>query len=110
MERNAHEEIITGTELATVPIPVGNSVVLPEGARIYITQMIGIPSPPLPTIGIRRISLPTKTETDEVLPKESAGIISVYTQYTSLTPLQGVSKSILALMSSHAPLRIPYIA
>ena len=31
MERNAHEEIITGTELATVPIPVGNSVVLPEG-------------------------------------------------------------------------------
>ena len=69
MERNAHEEIITGTELATVPIPVGNSVVLPEGGshlhhaddRDFITAATDV--------GIRLISPPTKTETDAVPPK-----------------------------------------
>ena len=60
MERNAHEEIITGTELATVPISVGNSVVLPEGGshlhhaddRDSITAATDV--------GIRLIFPPTK--------------------------------------------------
>ena len=75
-------------------------------ARIYITQMIGNSITAAIDIGIRRISFPTKTETR----KGIRGIISAYTQYASLTPWQGVSKSILALMSSHAPLRTPYTA
>lgn len=36
-----NEEIITGSEVAAIQIPGGNAVILPEGSRIYITQMLG---------------------------------------------------------------------
>lgn len=36
-----NEEIIIGSEVAAVQIPGGNAVILPEGSRIYITQMLG---------------------------------------------------------------------
>ena len=36
-----NEEIIISAEVAAVQIPGGNAVILPEGSRIYITQMLG---------------------------------------------------------------------
>lgn len=36
-----NEEIILSSEVAAIQIPGGNAVVLPEGSRIYITQMLG---------------------------------------------------------------------
>lgn len=36
-----NEEIIIRAEVAAVQIPGGNAVILPEGSRIYITQMLG---------------------------------------------------------------------
>ncbi len=51
-----NEEIITGSELAAVQIPAGNAVVLPEGSRIYITQMLGNSITAATDIGMVRIS------------------------------------------------------
>ncbi len=50
-----NEEIVTGTELAAVQIPAGNSVVLPSGSRIYITQMLGNSITAATDIGMVRI-------------------------------------------------------
>lgn len=51
-----NQEIITGTEVAAVQIPGGNAVILPEGSRIYITQMLGGSITAATDIGMVRIS------------------------------------------------------
>ena len=56
MGRMLNEEIVTGSELAAVQIPGGNAVVLPEGSRIYITQMLGNSITAATDIGMVRIS------------------------------------------------------
>lgn len=51
-----NEEIITGAEVAAVQIPGGNAVILPEGSRIYITQMLGNSVTAATDIGMVRIT------------------------------------------------------
>lgn len=51
-----NQEIITGAEVAAVQIPGGNAVILPEGSRIYITQMLGNTITAATDIGMVRIS------------------------------------------------------
>lgn len=51
-----NQEIITEAEVAGVQIPGGNAVVLPEGSRIYITQMLGNSLSAATDIGMVRIS------------------------------------------------------
>ena len=36
-----NQEVITEAETAAIQIPAGNAVLLPEGSRIYVTQMLG---------------------------------------------------------------------
>lgn len=67
-----NEEHITGTDVAAVQIPAGNTVLLPVGSRIYITQMLGNSITAATDIGMVRISkaeaaraglIPAKEET-----------------------------------------------
>lgn len=51
-----NQEIITEAELAAIQIPGGNAVALPEGSRIYITQMLGNSLTAATDIGMVRIS------------------------------------------------------
>ena len=51
-----NQEIITGAEVAAVQIPGGNAVILPEGSRIYITQMLGNTLTAATDTGMVRIS------------------------------------------------------
>ncbi len=51
-----NQEVITEAETAGVQIPGGNAVVLPEGSRIYITQMLGSTLTAATDIGLVRIS------------------------------------------------------
>lgn len=51
-----NQEIITSAEIAAVQIPGGNAVILPEGSRIYITQMLGSTLTAATDTGMVRIS------------------------------------------------------
>ncbi len=51
-----NEEITTKAEVAAVQIPVGNAVLLPEGSRLYITQMLGNSITAATDVGMVRIS------------------------------------------------------
>lgn len=51
-----NQEIITSAELAAVQIPGGNAVIIPEGSRIYITQMLGGSLTAATDIGMVRIT------------------------------------------------------
>ena len=51
-----NQEIITGAEVAAIQIPGGNAVILPEGSRIYITQMLGSTLTAATDIGMVRIT------------------------------------------------------
>ena len=51
-----NQEIITTAELAAVQIPAGNATILPEGSRIYITQMLGNTITAATDIGMVRIT------------------------------------------------------
>lgn len=51
-----NQEVITEAETAGVQVPAGNAVILPEGSRIYITQMLGNSITAATDIGLVRIS------------------------------------------------------
>ena len=51
-----NQEIIISAEVAAIQIPGGNAVILPEGSRIYITQMLGSTLTAATDIGMVRIS------------------------------------------------------
>ncbi len=51
-----NQEVITEAETAGIQIPGGNAVILPEGSRIYITQMLGNSLTAATDIGLVRIS------------------------------------------------------
>jgi probable FeS assembly SUF system protein SufT len=51
-----NQEVITEAETAAIQIPAGNAVLLPEGSRIYITQMLGNSITAATDIGLVRIS------------------------------------------------------
>lgn len=51
-----NQEIITSAEAAAIQIPGGNAVILPEGSRIYITQMLGNTITAATDVGMVRIS------------------------------------------------------
>ena len=61
-----NQEIITSAEVVGIQIPGGNAVVLPEGSRIYITQMLGGSLTAATDVGMVRI---TRAEA------EQAGIV-----------------------------------
>lgn len=66
-----NQEIITGAEVAAVQIPGGNAVILPEGSRIYITQMLGASLTAATDIGMVRISR-AEAELAGIVPKEES--------------------------------------
>ena len=51
-----NEEVITKAETAAIQIPAGNALILPEGSRIYITQMLGNSVTAATDMGLVRIS------------------------------------------------------
>lgn len=51
-----NQEIIISSEVAAIQIPGGNATILPEGSRIYITQMLGSTLTAATDIGMVRIS------------------------------------------------------
>lgn len=51
-----NQEVITETEAAAIQIPSGNAVILPEGSRLYITQMLGNSITAASDLGLVRIS------------------------------------------------------
>lgn len=51
-----NQEVITETETAAIQIPSGNAVILPEGSRLYITQMLGNSITAASDLGLVRIS------------------------------------------------------
>lgn len=51
-----NQEIITTAEVAAIQIPAGNATILPEGSRIYITQMLGNTITAATDIGMVRIT------------------------------------------------------
>lgn len=51
-----NQEIITAAEVAAIQIPAGNATILPEGSRIYITQMLGSTITAATDIGMVRIT------------------------------------------------------
>jgi len=50
-----NQEVIIETEIAAVQIPGGNGLILPEGSRIYITQMLGRSLTAASDLGLVRI-------------------------------------------------------
>ncbi len=64
-----NQEIIIESDLAAVQVPGGNGLVLPEGSRIYITQMLGNTITAATDMGLVRI---TKDEARraQILPPE----------------------------------------
>ena len=51
-----NQEIITTAETAAIQIPGGNAIILPEGSRIYITQMLGSTITAATDVGMVRIT------------------------------------------------------
>ncbi|MGN0865678.1 MAG: iron-sulfur cluster assembly protein [Akkermansia sp.] len=51
-----NEEVITKAETAAIQIPAGNALILPEGSRIYITQMLGNSITAATDMGLVRIA------------------------------------------------------
>lgn len=51
-----NQEIVTTAETAAIQIPGGNAIILPEGSRIYITQMLGSTITAATDVGMVRIT------------------------------------------------------
>lgn len=51
-----NQEIILSSEVAAIQIPGGNATILPEGSRIYITQMLGNTLTAATDVGMVRIT------------------------------------------------------
>ncbi len=66
-----NQEVITEAETAGIQIPGGNAVILPEGSRIYITQMLGNSLTAATDIGLVRISRAEAARAGIIAPEES---------------------------------------
>ncbi len=66
-----NQEVITEAETAGIQIPGGNAVILPEGSRIYITQMLGNSLTAATDIGLVRISRAEAARAGIIPPEES---------------------------------------
>lgn len=65
-----NQEVITEAETAAIQIPVGNAVILPEGSRIYVTQMLGNSITAASDIGLVRISRSEAARAGIIPPKK----------------------------------------
>lgn len=65
-----NQEVITETETAAIQIPGGNAVILPEGSRIYITQMLGNYVTAASDVGLVRISREEAARSGIIPPEE----------------------------------------
>ncbi len=66
-----NQEVITEAETAGIQIPGGNAVILPEGSRIYVTQMLGNSITAATDIGLVRISREEAARAGIIPPEES---------------------------------------
>ncbi len=66
-----NQEVITEAETAGIQIPGGNAVILPEGSRIYITQMLGNSLTAATDIGLVRISRAEAARAGIIPPEQS---------------------------------------
>ncbi len=66
-----NQEVITEAETAGIQIPGGNAVILPEGSRIYITQMLGNSLTAATDIGLVRITRAEAARAGIIPPSES---------------------------------------
>ena len=51
-----NQEVIIEAEVAAIQVPGGNGLILPEGSRIYITQMLGRTITAATDMGLVRIT------------------------------------------------------
>lgn len=65
-----NQEVITEAETAAVQIPGGNALILPEGSRIYITQMLGNSITAASDVGLVRISREEAARAGIIPPEE----------------------------------------
>lgn len=65
-----NQEVITEAETAAIQIPAGNAVILPEGSRIYVTQMLGNSITAATDVGLVRISRPEAARAGIIPPEE----------------------------------------
>ncbi len=66
-----NQEVYTEAEAAAIQIPGGNAVILPEGSRIYVTQMLGNYITAASDIGLVRISREEAARCGIIPPAES---------------------------------------
>lgn len=67
-----NQEVITEAEVAAIQIPAGNAVILPEGSRIYITQMLGRSITAASDIGLVRITRDEAARAGIIPPEQAA--------------------------------------
>lgn len=65
-----NQEVITEAEAAAIQIPAGNAVILPEGSRIYVTQMLGNSITAATDIGLVRITRAEAARAGIIPPEE----------------------------------------
>ena len=65
-----NQEVITEKETAGIQIPGGNAIVLPEGSRIYITQMLGNSLTAATDVGLVRITREEAARAGIIPPEE----------------------------------------
>lgn len=65
-----NQEVITEAETAAIQIPGGNALILPEGSRIYITQMLGNSITAASDVGLVRISREEAARAGIIPPEE----------------------------------------
>lgn len=66
-----NQEVYTEAEAAAIQIPGGNAVILPEGSRVYVTQMLGNYITAASDIGLVRISREEAARCGIIPPAES---------------------------------------
>ena len=66
-----NQEVITEAETAAIQIPAGNAVLLPEGSRIYVTQMLGTSITAATDVGLVRITREEAARAGIIAPSQS---------------------------------------
>lgn len=66
-----NQEVITEAETAAIQIPAGNAVLLPEGSRIYVTQMLGNSITAATDVGLVRITREEAARAGIIAPSQS---------------------------------------
>lgn len=66
-----NQEVITEAETAAIQIPAGNAVLLPEGSRIYVTQMLGNSITAATDVGLVRITREEAARAGIIAPTQS---------------------------------------